>query len=115
MTILAATWVLGAVCAAGIGLACYYLQERPIHGAARWLSIGHGAAGAIGVALVLLASTPDAQGFRALAGWMLGLALLGGLMVISAQLRRRRPPGLVVALHATLGVAGFVILLAAVR
>jgi hypothetical protein len=47
-----------------------------------------------------------------LAGWFLGAALAGGGLVVVDQLRRRRPSGLVVALHATMGVAGFVFWLA---
>ncbi len=38
--------------------------------------------------------------------------LIGAAVVVVAQVRRRRPSGLVVALHATLGVAGYVILAA---
>ncbi len=110
----ASVWVLGAAVAGGIALACLWLMERPVRGAWRWASAAHGLIAAAGTALLAAAAwaAPDAQGFGRLAIWMLGLALLGGLVVAVAQLRRRRPPGLAVILHATMGVAGYVILLA---
>ena len=48
-----------------------------------------------------------------MAGWLLVSGLVAGVLIAAYQLlRRRRPAGLVVALHATLGVVGMVILLA---
>ena len=110
----AALWVLGLTVAAGLGLSCFYLLERPIVGRARLASYAHGLAGATGVGLLLAAvwGAADAQGFGRIAAYSLGATLLAGLIVFAAQLRRRRPSGLVVALHATLGVAGFVIFVA---
>jgi hypothetical protein len=110
-----ALWLLGLAVLAGIGLSTFHLQERPIRGAARWASAGHGLAGAAGTALVFAAlwsAASDANGFSQLALYLLGAALLGGLIIGLGALRRRRASGLVVALHATLGVAGAVILLA---
>ncbi len=100
---------------AGIGLCSFYLLERPIRGWARLASIVHGVAGAAGVAVVIAATaraTTDPQGFGRLAASFLAVTLLGGLAVAATQLRRRRPAGLLVALHATVGMAGLVILAA---
>ena len=126
-----AFWLLGAVVAAGITLGCFYLQERRIRGPWAWLSGAHGVAGTVGVALVLFGlwrhggsawgdgawgdggRGDGAQGFDNVAGGMLAATLAGGALVVWAQLRGRRPSGLVVALHATLGVAGYVMLAAA--
>lgn len=110
-----ATWLLSGVGVAGIGLCCFYLLERPIRGWARLASIVHGMAGAAGVAVVIVAigqAAIDPQGFGRLAASLLAVTLLGGLAVAAAALRRRRPAGLLVAVHATLGVAGLVILAA---
>jgi hypothetical protein len=111
----AASWCLGAAVVAGLALAGLWLVERPPRGAARLGSAAHGLAGAAGTAMVLslaLGGANDPQGFARMAAWLLGAALLGGGAVVLAQLRGRRPSGLVVAIHATLGIAGFVILLA---
>ncbi len=110
-----ALWLVGLAVLAGIGLSGFYLQERPIRGAARWASAAHGVAGTAGVALVAWSAwsaAADANGFLHLSTYLLGATLLGGLIVAAGVLRRRRTPGLVVALHATLGVAGAVILVA---
>ena len=112
-----AFWVLAATVAAGIGLSCCYLAERPILGATRWVSWAHGLAGTSGVCLLIVhvwSSTPDPAGFDRVAAWMLGLTLAGGALVVVAQMRRRKPSGLLVALHAIVGVGGFVILTASV-
>lgn len=110
-----ALWILAAAVAAGIALSCFYLLERPIRGAARLGVHAHGLLGIVGTGLVaarLIGGAPDPQNFGRIALWMLGLALSGGLVILAAALRRRRAPGLVVALHATVGMGGFVILLA---
>ena len=106
---------VGAVAAAGLGLSCFYLLERPIRGTARWASWAHGVVGASGVGAFVWGwwRAPDASGFGRLAGWLLVSGLVAGVLIAAYQLlRRRRPAGLVVALHATLGVVGMVILLA---
>ncbi len=111
----AAFWILGMTVAAGLALGCFYLQERPIRGWARWTSVGHGLLGVAGSALFLAsmaAGAPDRSGMGQAATCLLVGALIGAAVVVVAQARRRRPSGLVVALHATLGVAGYVILAA---
>ena len=111
----AAFWILGATVAAGLAISCFYLLERPIRGLARWASIGHGLLGVAGSMLFfasMAAGAPDRSGMGQVAAGLLIGALTGAAVVILAQVRRRRPSGLVVALHATLGVAGYVVLAA---
>jgi hypothetical protein len=105
------SWLLGLAVLAGVGLAGVWLQERR---PAWWMGAAHGVVGLVGTAMALLwlMGAADRQGFGRLAGWFLGIALAGGGVVVVAQLRGRRPSGLVVALHATMGVAGFVLWLA---
>ena len=110
----AAFWILGLTVAAGLALGCFYLQERPIRGWARWISVGHGLLGVTGSTLFfasLAAGAPDRSGMGQVATSLLVGALIGAAAVVVAQARRRRPSGLV-AVHATLGVAGYVILAA---
>lgn len=98
-----------------MALGCFYLQERPIRGSARWISIGHGLLGVAGSALFfasVVAGAPDRSGMGRVATGLLVGTLIGAAVVVLAQARRRRPSGLVVALHATLGVAAYVILAA---
>jgi len=108
----AAFWILGVTVAAGLAIACFYLQERPIRGWARWISVGHGLSGVIGSALFFVsiaAGASDKYGMGRVATSLLVGTLMGAAVVIFAQVRRRRPSGLAVALHATLGMAGYVI------
>ena len=111
----AAFWTLGATVAAGLALGCFYLQERPIQGSARWISVGHGFLAVAGSTLFfasVAAGAPDRSGMGQVATTLLIGTLIGAAVVVVAQARRRRPSGLVVAVHATLGVAGYVILAA---
>ncbi len=111
----AAFWILGMTVAAGLALGCFYLQERPIRGWARWTSVGHGLLGVTGSALLIASmatGAPDRGGMGQVATTLLVATLIGAAVIVVAQVRRRRPSGLVVALHATLGVAGYVILAA---
>lgn len=100
-------WLVGAAVLLGVLLAGFYLTERPIRGAARSVSVLHGALASAGTALALTAG-----GLR-LNTLMLLAALVGGALIVVAKLRRQRPAGLIVALHATFGVAGAVLLAAA--
>lgn len=111
----AAFWILGVTVAAGLAIGCFYLQERPIRGLARLLSVGHGLLGVAGSTLLFVpiaAGASDRSGMGQAATGLLVATLMGAGVLVFAQVRRRRPPGLVVALHATLGVAGYVILAA---
>lgn len=79
----------------------------------------HGAAGLLGVAAVLLALRGPPRGthsgagsFGVIAAAMLAGALLAGSAILAAHLRRRPVSALAIGLHASLGVAGFVVLAA---
>ena len=111
----AAFWILGVTVAAGLAISCFYLLERPIRGLARWVSVGHGLLGVTGSVLFFMsvaAGAPDRGGMGQVAASLLIGTLTGAAVVVLAQVRRRRPSGLVVALHATLGVAAYIVLAA---
>jgi hypothetical protein len=78
------------------------------------MGAAHGVLALVGTVLAVftLEGAADAQGFGRMAGWFLGVALAGGAVVAVMKVLRRRPSGLVVALHATVGIAGFVLWLA---
>jgi len=109
--------VVIAAAVLGAGLAILYLRgpiaKRP-HAA---LPLAHGVLGAAGLALlaaVLRGGLPPAingtAGFGAIAAAFLGLALAFGLLIAFAGWRGRRPGGLLVATHASLAIAGVVML-----
>jgi hypothetical protein len=113
----AATWIITAAVLAGTVLAFWHL--RAAEGVARppgWAGLAHGLAGAVGLALLLLAlrgpSRAVAEGagsFGTIAAWLFGVALIvGGLVWV----RRRRGPMLAILLHAVLAVTGWVVLIA---
>jgi hypothetical protein len=111
----AAFWILGITVAVGLAISCFYLLEQPIRGLARWVSVGHGLLGVTGSVLfftVMAIGAPDRSGMGQVATSLLIGTLTGAAVVVLAQVRRRRPSGLVVALHATLGVAGYIVLAA---
>ena len=108
-----AFYVLCLAVALGCVLASPYLR-----GAKKrlpWpIAVVHGVLGAVGVAalvLVLRSGLPPSEmgttGFAPAAAVLLGIALSLGLVI---GLRRRRPAGLLVAVHASVAVAGFVVL-----
>ena len=109
-----AIWLLGGVALVGVALSTFYMAEKPIRGGARWASVAHGLGGAAGTAMAVYAIVlaPDRQGFGRMAAILLGATVLVATLIIAAQLRRRRPAGLVVALHAIAGVTALVILAA---
>lgn len=115
----AAFWTLGAAVALGAAAAWPHLRA-PAVGVGRWLpGAAHGSLAALGFVLLVLALPGASRGaaagvaaFGPVAAALAGLALLAGLGMLVARLRRKRPPGALVGVHATLGVSGFVILLA---
>ena len=115
--LLVATCLLGLTLMAGLGLAVR-LSLVPV-GRRLWPAIAHGLLGAAGFVVLLLGLRGPARGvamgagsFGTIAAAMLALALLAALAIIAAQVRRRPPATLVVAVHATLAIAGFVVLAA---
>ena len=85
-------WPLGAlhglIALAGLGLLALALRGPP-----RGLDQGTGSFGTIAAALIALAA-------------------LVGLMQLAARLRKKRLPGVLIGVHATLAISGFVVLLA---
>jgi hypothetical protein len=113
MTLNLAFWVLGGAVLLGGALALPYLRSgvRRLPWQVRFL---HGGLGAAGLALLLLVlyrglppSTMGTTGFGQAAAVLFWVALVVGL---SSALFRVRPAGVVVALHAGLAIAGFVVL-----
>ncbi len=95
----------------GIVLAAHVLRGR----FAPWaLSLLHAALGAAGLVLVLVAVLGGARGNAALALGLLVLAALGGFLLASFHYRKQLPPKAIVV-HAVVAVAGFGVLLAALR
>ena len=77
----------------------------------------HGALGVAGLVLLLLALREPPRGvamgagnFGVIAAWLLAAALLFGLLMLHVSARRRVIPGIAVGTHATLAIAGFVLL-----
>ena len=96
----------------GIVLAAHVLRGR----FAPWaLSLLHAALGAAGLVLVLVAVLGGARGNAALALGLLVLAALGGFLLASFHYRKQLPPKAIVVVHAVVAVAGFGVLLAALR
>jgi hypothetical protein len=86
----------------------------------RWpLGALHGLLGTVGLGTLLLALRGPPRGeamgvgaFGRIAAVLLAVALLAGLAVLTARLRYRRVPGLVIGIHATIAISGIVILAA---
>jgi hypothetical protein len=115
--LLTAVVLLGAAILAGLGLVARLSLGRT--GAARWPGVVHGTVGALGFVALLLGLRGSARGVRMGAGsfgvvaaGFLAATLLIAATIVLAQMRRRSPPGLAIALHATLAVGGFVMLVA---
>ena len=111
----AALWVLSVAAASGAAVAgLLALPPR------RWMApaaLAHGLAGLLGAALLVPAALRLAQAgaageFGLVAVVSLGLAALLGLGLGAARLARRRPPVLVVGLHATVAFLGYLVLVA---
>jgi hypothetical protein len=108
-----AFWLLCAAVALGGALALPYLRVTA-HRLPWVLRGAHGAVGAMGLGILSLAlyrglppSAMGTVGFAPAAAVFIGLALILGLAI---ALFRVRPPGVLVAFHAGLAVAGFVVL-----
>lgn len=113
--------ILAATALIGVGLAALYLRGPSAPRLPLALPLAHGALGAAGLAfliVVLRHGLPPADngtgGFGLIAAGFFGLALVLGLLIASVAWRGRRPGGLVVATHASVAIAGFVVLVALV-
>jgi asparagine N-glycosylation enzyme membrane subunit Stt3 len=113
--------ILAVAVVSGSVLAVYYargVEPWPPHAAAPPI---HGAVGATSLIVLLLAldrGLPSSQmgtsGFAPIAAGLLAAALGLGLALALLSWRRGRPGGALVGVHASLAIAGFVLLLALV-
>ena len=115
----AALWLLGIAAAMGVGLAAVWLMGEAAPRVPAWPGWVHGAVGATGIAATLLALRGPARGVASGAGsfgtsatTLLVAALAAGGVVLLARLRRKHVSAAVVAIHAMLAVAGYVMLAA---
>ncbi len=115
------TWafsVLGLAAIGGVALVALSQWRRPTDRV--WLpGVAHGLTGLAGFILLLLGLRGPprgvqigASGFGAVAAVLIGLALALGLAVVVSRLRRRPVSPLALGIHATLAVAGLVMLAA---
>lgn len=111
-----ATVLLGLALVAGGAAAVSWLR-RDARPPAWWLAAAHGIVALAGLGLLVAAlagsgrgAATGTQSFGAIAAALLGAAALVGLAMLATHLLRRRVPGALVGTHATLAVAGFVIL-----
>jgi len=121
--LIAAVSVMAVAIVLGLWLSSLYLvREEPPKGTPL-TGLIHGTIGAITVALVFLAlhkpntgqgpnAGHGAGGFGWTAFYILVITLAGGLTILISHLSRRRISPLLVAMHATAGIAGAVILCA---
>lgn len=110
--------VLATAALIGAGLAVLYLRGSVAPHPHVALPLAHGALGVVGLGLliaILRHGLPQADngtgGFGAVAAALFALALVFGLLIARAAWRGRRPGGVVVASHASLAIAGLVVLL----
>lgn len=112
-----AAWVITLAVVAGTVLAFWHLNvTEGVTRPAAWAGIAHGLAGAVGLALLLVALRGPPRGvaegagsFGIIAAWLFGGALVIGGVILA---RRRRGPLLTILLHAGLAVTGWVMLIA---
>lgn len=110
--------VLTAAALIGAGLAVHFARGPAVRQPPAAIPLVHGGLGAIGLAVlgvVIRHGLPSAGNgtadFGSIAAGFLAVALLCGLLILFAAWRRRRPSGLLVATHASLAIAGIVLLL----
>jgi LPXTG-motif cell wall-anchored protein len=113
-----AFYVLATAALIGGGLAVQFARGPSVRRPAVVISLIHGALGIAGLALLLVVvrhgipSTGTGTGnFGTAAAGFCCVALLLGLMIAIGNWRRGRPGGLLVATHASLAIAGVVLLL----
>ncbi|HEY7978117.1 MAG TPA: hypothetical protein VID67_07975 [Rhizomicrobium sp.] len=112
-----AFWMVTLAAAMGAGLAFLFLKPAP---RSALLAAVHGIAGASGFGLLIWAlQTPDLRAdalgvgaFAEYAAVLIGMALVVGLVIGFGPVRIRRSRGLLIAIHGTIAVSGFVLLMA---
>ena len=112
-----AFWILAATGVFGSALAFLHLRAAKLP---PWpVGALHGRAGAAGLVVLILALQGPARGaeygvsaFGPAAAALVALALVMGLVVLILARRFRRTSGLVIAIHSTIAVTAFVLLLA---
>lgn len=117
--LVAAFWLLSATVALGLG-AALGLAKGWTGRRLGWLPGAlHGLAGLSGAALLLASLGGPARGlqlgmgqFGLVAAAMVGVGLLIGLGLLARNLAGRPAPVLVVGLHATIAIMGYVVLVA---
>jgi hypothetical protein len=106
--------------AASFGALLVWMNLAPGRSAPRWpLGVLHAGVGTAGLAALLLALRGPPRGeamgvgaFGRIAAWLLALALLMGLVLLSTRLRHRRLTSGPIGVHAMLAISGVVILAA---
>ncbi len=113
-----AFWIVTFAVAMGAGLAFLFLNpvwRRPV-----WVAAIHGLIGTGGLVLLVLAlKTPDPRadaqgvgGFANFAAFAIGAAWLLGLGLAFWRFKAQRSRGLLIAVHASLAVFGYVLFMA---
>jgi hypothetical protein len=115
--LIAAFAVLAAAVLLGSMLAVMHLRTDGAVAPSRTFAALHGLAAITGLGCLVLALRGPPRGlaqgtaaFGMIAAALLAAAALLGAAFLVARLRRRRLPGLLIGIHATLAVSGFVIL-----
>jgi hypothetical protein len=114
----AALFVLVFALALGATAAVLSLRARGAPGPGA-VALAHAGLALGGYALLLAALRGPARGaqsgtssFGAIAAALLTIAVLLGLALLRQRLKRRRLPGALVGIHASVAIAGFVVLMA---
>ncbi len=114
LTLTVSVFAVVVLLGAGLGV---LLLMRPECKPPLLLASLHGLGALAGYGMLLVALQGPARGaatgtqsFGVAAAWLLLIALLLGLASYALHLRRRRLPGAWVAIHASVAIAGFVIL-----
>jgi hypothetical protein len=116
--LITAFWILAAAVLAGSTAAIPYLRSKatavPIP-----LSAVHGTLALTGFACLLIGLSEPRQAlaggvgaFPVVAAVLLGIAVLAGAGTLAARVRRKRIAELLIGVHATLAIGGFVVLAA---
>jgi hypothetical protein len=116
--LIAAFDILGIAVLAGAALAILYLRSAGV-APPWWLAATHVVFALTGLGCLLLALRGPPRGleqgtgsFGIIAAVLIALAALVGGRLLAARIKKKQPAGILVGIHATLAIAGFVILAA---